>query len=110
MCMQSTALRLTREDVRALGLDVADGVVAQLDDAQLKMVLGARLLRALDVRDVSQAQLARLLGCSRSVVSRWCDGTNLISMKTMLQIAGLLKTAPGELLPDVERFASPNRG
>lgn len=103
----TTTLVLTPADLQALGLAAESGAVIRLTKAQLKRVLGARLEAALERRGLSQADLARRLKTTRSVVSRWCDGTNLIPTLRLLEIAFALETERDELLPDVERPAAP---
>lgn len=69
--------------------------------------MGARLEAALERRGMSQADLARSMRSARSVVSRWCDGTNLIPTPRLLEIAAILDLERDELLPDVEPILPP---
>ena len=101
--MPRTTLHLTTDDLEALGLKAQTGAAVELTDSQLKTVLGARLQRALDRRNMTQADLSRRLGCGRSVVSRWCDGTNMIGTRQALTVAALLGMSHDEWLPDVDR-------
>ncbi|MCB9553506.1 MAG: helix-turn-helix transcriptional regulator [Myxococcales bacterium] len=70
---------------------------------QLKLVLGRRIERALAERGMTKADLARLLNVEPPTVTRWCDGTNMPNLFTLMAISIHLDLAYDDLVPDVDR-------
>ena len=68
-----------------------------------------QVLRGMDEQSVTQAELARRMGCSQQYVSNLLKGSSNMTLETIsrLEIAlnlDILKTA----LSDVDRYAAPN--
>lgn len=53
-------------------------------------------------RGLSQAELARLVNCSRLSISRWEQGVTIPSGKNLLLLARVLRVTPNELLAQKE--------
>lgn len=67
--------------------------LALVDDTleRSKVITGAELAAALDVKGWSKAQLAKNLGIDRSLITRWVNGERAIQPKHQNQIQALLE-------------------
>lgn len=68
----------------------------------LREVIGAKIKTLRKSRNLSQAELACLIGCDAPLVSRYERGINLPGVEQLIRIATVFNVAPGELLPNGE--------
>jgi transcriptional regulator with XRE-family HTH domain len=68
---------------------------------------GPRLRRLREERDISQTELARLLGIDYMQVYRYERGLNLPSLETAIKLAQILQISTDELLTGSERSDPP---
>jgi len=52
--------------------------------------MGQRITRQLEVKNLSQSELARILGISRMTVSQWCTNTSEPKPENLLNLAHVL--------------------
>lgn len=52
--------------------------------------MATRILRQLEVKNIKQAHMARILKVSRTTVTQWCQGTSKPRPEQLLKIAELL--------------------
>lgn len=72
----------------------------------LRTVIGGKIKALRKSQNMSQADLADLIGCDSPLISRYERGINLPGIDQLIRIAEVFQVAPGELLPggqDVER-------
>jgi transcriptional regulator with XRE-family HTH domain len=72
----------------------------------LRTVIGGKIKALRKSQDMSQADLAELIGCESPLISRYERGINLPGIDQLIRIAEVFQVAPGELLPggqDAER-------
>ncbi|WPP02556.1 helix-turn-helix transcriptional regulator (plasmid) [Pseudomonas sp. HR96] len=72
----------------------------------LRTVIGGKIKTLRKSQNMSQADLADLIGCDSPLISRYERGINLPGIDQLIRIAEVFQIAPGELLPggqDVER-------
>ena len=58
------------------------------EDAHEAMGVGYLILKARAAAGLTQAQLAKKIGTSQSMVARWESGAHVPSMRTLMKIAG----------------------
>ena len=63
-------------------------------EADIKSTVGARIRAARDEKDMSQADLARLLGMSRAAIAQWESDTTSPSIATTAEVARILGKLP----------------
>ncbi|HEV2718495.1 MAG TPA: helix-turn-helix transcriptional regulator [Thermoanaerobaculia bacterium] len=68
---------------------------------------GPRLKRLREARDLSLAELARLLGIDYMQVYRYEKGLNLPAVETAVRLAQILQVSTDELLTGSERSSPP---
>lgn len=62
------------------------------------MSFGSQLKSALEQRDLSQTDLAKELGCSRSVINKYCTNKGAPSLEQFKNICSFLEVSADDLL------------
>ncbi|HCN10805.1 MAG TPA: transcriptional regulator [Chryseobacterium sp.] len=62
-----------------------------------------RLKVILAEKNVSSKWLAEQLGKNEATISRWCTNDVQPSLKTLVEIANILKVSPSDLINNVEQ-------
>lgn len=65
----------------------------------LRTVIGSKIKILRKGRQMSQADLAHLIGCEPPLICRYERGLTLPNIEQLIRIATVFNVAPGELLP-----------
>ncbi|KMM82632.1 helix-turn-helix domain-containing protein [Pseudomonas lundensis] len=65
----------------------------------LRTVIGSKIKILRKGRQMSQADLAHLIGCEPPLIGRYERGLTLPNIEQLIRIATVFNVAPGELLP-----------
>jgi len=66
--------------------------------ASRKLLLKSNLSKILEVHQITQTELAQLLGVPLSTVNRWVRGNRVPRRNTLFRIAKVLRVKPKELI------------
>ncbi|EMC8541911.1 helix-turn-helix transcriptional regulator [Pseudomonas aeruginosa] len=65
----------------------------------LREIIGARIKSLRKASNLSQSELAELIGCDAPLVSRYERGINLPGIEQLIRISTIFNVSPGDLLP-----------
>ncbi|EFW82846.1 MULTISPECIES: helix-turn-helix domain-containing protein [Pseudomonas syringae group] len=66
----------------------------------LRSVVGAKIKVLRKMADLSQAELAALIGCDAPIIGRYERGIHMPSIEQLIKLSTALKVSPAELLPN----------
>ena len=73
-----------------------------MTELQLMRDIGENIEMFLEDSNMSQSQLAKEVGISKSTISRYINGEMMPTLKTLINIAYVLLCDVGDLLPNNE--------